>query len=138
MTTFSFFGRTFRNPRNEMLDDSETDLGSHIGQWCDEGPEATLVTSSMLGATQVDLPDPPHVPVLDIDMPCHWEPSTTPGHGHLYINRPLPWSQYVKLLDVLLECGIIQRGFHAASIKREYSAVRTPWTKKPEKAVVNP
>jgi hypothetical protein len=43
----------------------------------------------------------------------------------------MPWSDVVKLLDVLVEVGIVERGFRDASVKRGYTAVRTPWTKKP-------
>jgi hypothetical protein len=71
-----------------------------------------------------------HRPVLDIDFPVAVIPSTTPGHGHLYIDKLLTWREYEKLLNVLAEVGIIERGYADASIEREHTAVRLPWVKK--------
>jgi len=72
-----------------------------------------------------------HAPVLDIDLPCHLEPSSTPGHFHLFIDKPMPWSAYVKVLEVLAEAGILQRGYADASIERGATYVRLPWVRKP-------
>lgn len=73
-----------------------------------------------------------HRPILDIDFPVVVIPSTTPGHNHLYIDRPMPWRNYAKLLKVLAEVDIIEWGYADASIEREHSAVRLPWVKKAE------
>lgn len=67
--------------------------------------EANLI-SSWLG-------DGFHAPALDLDIPHQYVPSSTEGHGHLFLDVELTPKQYRKLLDVLLECGIIQKGFHA-------------------------
>lgn len=134
MTAVDFFGRRFRDAPNAMLDDSGADLGTHLGDWCGEVPGATLVTSRLEPVpTRFEVDDEGwHAPVIDLDLPCHYEPSTTPGHGHLYVNRVMPWADVVKLLDVMTEVGIVQQGFRDAAIKRGYAAVRTPWTRKPE------
>lgn len=71
-----------------------------------------------------------HRPILDIDMPVTVIPSSTPGHGHLYIDKKLTWEDYSKLLNVLAEVGIIEEGYAAASIARQHTAVRLPWVKK--------
>jgi hypothetical protein len=71
-----------------------------------------------------------HIPVLDIDMPCALYPSSTEGKYHLYIDCPLTWEEYKKLLDVMAEVGIIESGFANASIAKGYTAVRLPWVKK--------
>lgn len=73
-----------------------------------------------------------HRPVLDIDFPATVIPSTTPGHGHLYIDKLLTWDQYEKLLNVLAEVGIIEQGYAGASIARQHTAVRLPWVRKKE------
>jgi hypothetical protein len=73
-----------------------------------------------------------HRPILDIDMPVTVIPSSTPGHGHLYIDKLLTWGQYKRLLDVLAEVGIIEHGYLNASIERGFTAVRLPWIKKKE------
>lgn len=80
-----------------------------------------------------DLPageEPLHRPVLDIDFPAALIPSTTPGHFHLYLDKPMGWSQYSRLLGALAEAGIIEQGYLGASIDRGYTSVRLPWVKK--------
>jgi hypothetical protein len=71
-----------------------------------------------------------HIPVLDIDMPCALYPSSTEGKYHLYIDAPMSWEDYQRLLVVLASVGIIESGFANASIAEGYSAVRLPWVKK--------
>lgn len=71
-----------------------------------------------------------HRPVLDIDFPVTVIPSTTPGHGHLYIDKPMSWTRYKKLLLALEAAGIIQPGYVDASVERGYTSVRLPWIKK--------
>jgi len=91
--------------------------------------EAEVVTS--LGEPSfVDL----HRPILDVDLPMHIIPSSTEGHGHLYIDKLLTWHQYERLLSVLADCGIIERGYYNVSVAREHTAVRLPWVKKEEQA----
>ena len=131
-----FFGRMFRNNANDLLASSDDEFAVEFGDWCPEGPGATLVTSRLAEGFAFPSLDALHAPVIDIDLPCHWEPSTAPGHGHLYINHAMPWADVVKLLDVLVEVGIVQAGFRDASVKRKYTACRTPWTKKPAKGGV--
>ncbi len=71
-----------------------------------------------------------HRPVLDIDFPAELIPSTTPGHFHLYLNKPMTWDKYQVLLRALADAGVIEEGFAACSVKRGMSYVRTPETKK--------
>lgn len=71
-----------------------------------------------------------HRPVLDIDFPVAVLPSSTPGHFHLYIDKPLSWSKYRRLLMALADAGIIEDGYASVSMDREYTSVRLPWVKK--------
>lgn len=71
-----------------------------------------------------------HLPVIDIDLPAHVEPSTTPGHGHLYIDKPLTWREYITLLHVLAGLGIVEPGYVAVAEKRGATFVRRPGVKK--------
>lgn len=71
-----------------------------------------------------------HRPILDIDFPAALIPSSTEGHFHLYLDKPMTWKQYRKLLGVLAEVGIIEPGYADASISRGYSSTRLPWIKK--------
>lgn len=71
-----------------------------------------------------------HRPLLDLDIPVVVIPSSTPGHGHLYIDKEMPWKDYQKLLNCLADLDIIEHGYRGASLARGYSALRLPWIKK--------
>lgn len=72
-----------------------------------------------------------HIPVLDIDLKAALVPSTTPGHYHLYIDKILSDEKYGKLLEVMVECGIVQQGILDNQWKKNgYTAVRIPSVKK--------
>jgi hypothetical protein len=86
------------------------------------GVKANLVSSRLVTGK--------HAPALDLDIPHEYVPSSTPGHGHLYINVELPWWKYRVLLWALKLCGIIEKGFYNSSVKRKQSMLRLPGTKK--------
>jgi len=71
-----------------------------------------------------------HSPVLDIDVSAYLVPSSTPGHSHLYIDYPMSWRQYKRLLKALAKSGLVEPGYVKASIRRKHTAVRVPWLKK--------
>jgi hypothetical protein len=85
--------------------------------------EHNVVTSSL---GRADL----HAPVLDIDIPHTLVPSSTPGHSHLYLDVEMTWAQYERLLEVLADVGIIEKGYYLASQARGFTAARLPWIKK--------
>jgi tryptophan 2,3-dioxygenase len=85
--------------------------------------EANVITSEIQNS---DL----HAPVLDMDIPCALVPSSTPGHFHLYIEKPMTWRTYKRLLKALGRAGILEDGFVQASLSRGYTSVRVPWVKK--------
>ena len=86
--------------------------------------KANLVTSIMRHDRKM------HVPVLDIDVPHLLVDSSTPGHSHLYIDVPMSWWRYRMLLRQLAKCGIIEKGYYQASVRRKHTAVRLPWVDK--------
>jgi hypothetical protein len=86
--------------------------------------EANLVGS------KTDLEPGGHLPVIDLDLPCHLEPSTTPGHYHLYINQVVEWDKFLNILKALYEAGIVQEGFYEMSKRRGQAFVRVPGVKK--------
>jgi hypothetical protein len=99
-------------------------------------PDALLVPAKLADANLVcsnmkegDL----HLPMFDIDMPAMLLRSSTRNHYHLYIDKPMTWENYEKLLDVLGEVGILEPGYVAASKRRKCTQLRTPWTKKQRK-----
>lgn len=72
-----------------------------------------------------------HAPVLDLDkINVELVESTTPGHYHLYIDKVMPWDNYVLLLDTLYRVGILEFEFVQMSKQRGFSSVRLPWVKK--------
>lgn len=88
--------------------------------------EATLIGSQVEGWPNL------HMPVLDIDFPCELRESETPGHFHLFIDKPIRWEDYSRLLMALGDAGVLEEGYARASIKRKQSFVAIrPWKKKP-------
>jgi hypothetical protein len=73
-----------------------------------------------------------HKPVLDLDFPAFIVESSTPGHGHLYIEQELTWDQYKALLDGFLAAGLIQKAWYQNAIKDKRSYVRLPHVRKPK------
>lgn len=67
-----------------------------------------------------------HAVCLDIDMEAELIPSKTPGHYHLYIEKKLTWENYKKLLEVLAEVEIIEKGYAGASIAKGCTCLRPP------------
>lgn len=53
-------------------------------------------------------------------------PSTTDGHYHLYIDRPMHWYQFVLLLWALRLCYVIEMGCFWWSLRRGATFVRVP------------
>lgn len=79
-----------------------------------------------------------HVVAIDLDIPAYLIPSTTPGHGHLYIDVPggIRHEDYMELLDVLAKCKIIEPGYADVSKKRGHTDLRLPWVKKWDQKVL--
>lgn len=73
-----------------------------------------------------------HLPVIDIDWPCELLPSSTAGHHHLYIDSPMSWREYRKLLKALYKAHIIEEGFYKSSLKYKQTFVRKPGVMKPD------
>lgn len=64
------------------------------------------------------------------DFEYVYVPSSTPGHGHLYIDEEVDQPTFFGLLEFMSECNWIEKGYYEASKARGYSAVRLPWIKK--------
>lgn len=72
-----------------------------------------------------------HRPVIDLDMPHVYVPSTTPGHGHLYINNVvLDDMQHYLLIQTLVQLGIIGQGSRVQLDAHGLSLTRPPHVKK--------
>lgn len=86
---------------------------------CSEA-EATVISSRL--RTIEDL----HAPALDLDLPCRLLPSKTPGHFHLYIDVPMPWKRYRKLMKAMVKAQLVEEGFYKASVHHKASDLRVP------------
>jgi len=82
--------------------------------------------------------DGKHRPVIDIDVPVRYVPSTTPGHGHLYIDVPMDWPQMAKVLIALRDAGVVEEGYLNAALDRGATYVRPEWVKKPAWPITDP
>lgn len=109
---FTTFDKDYATPDNEPI---VADLD-----------KATCVTSEALDQ------DGMHYPVIDIDLPCTVVESTTPGHCHLYIDKAVSLGDYLDLLNIFYELGIVEGGYLEAARRRGYTAVRLPWVSKPQ------
>lgn len=68
--------------------------------------------------------------MLDIDMSCRLIETSTPGHHHLYIDQPMTWRRYKRLLKALVKAGIIEKNYYKASLARKGTHLRPPWNEK--------
>lgn len=87
--------------------------------------DANLISSRLQGS-----PKGLHSPVLDIDFPARLVPSATPGHFHLYLDRPMTWDAYEELLKALAKAKIISRHYLKHSVLRQATMARPPWVPK--------
>jgi hypothetical protein len=88
-----------------------------------------VVTSLMVGGRG----EGEHMPVIDCDYPVYVVPSSTPGHYHLYLNKPISWKHYRRVLRAMSHAGLIEPGYYRASLKRRLTRVRLPWIRKEAK-----
>ncbi len=86
--------------------------------------EPNIVTSKVNGRPGQ------HAPVLDIDFPVTVVESSTPGHSHVYIDKPMDWHVYRDLLLALVAAGLVEEGYAEAAIHRGFTDVRLPWVTK--------
>ena len=67
-----------------------------------------------------------HAPALDIDSPARLVSSSTPGHFHLYLDRPVTWRDYRRVLRALHRAGYIDDGVYWRSLDRGSTFLRLP------------
>ena len=76
-----------------------------------------------------------HAPVLDLDVPAYLVPSKTPGHSHLYIDKPMTWYEYEGLLRALERAGVLEPGYVAVAKQLHMTAVRLRPQDRPPRGV---
>jgi hypothetical protein len=106
------------------------DVAEVVTSWTGDMEEPPVAAGPNDWSALAHLPETFHRPILDLDFDAALVPSSSADHHHLYLDKVLTWSQYVKLLDVLAEVGIIEPGYRDASVAREFTSVRLPWVTK--------
>ena len=96
----------------------------HDGEVAASYEEANAISSDDLVVPDM------HWPCIDIDHPIRVVPSSTVGHFHLYIDVPFTGEAYFKLLDDLVDAGLVEHGFAQGSRRRGHSDLRLPHIKK--------
>jgi hypothetical protein len=97
-----------------------------IKEVCPNTAGAPMLNASLLGAQLVSslTIDGKHMPILDLDFPHSYVPSSTRGHAHLYLNvaiRPWRW----RVLQVALWIAKVQEpGYSVWSLRRGANFVR--------------
>jgi hypothetical protein len=89
------------------------------------GPQAADVVSSKIEGSDY------HTLMLDIDLPARLLESSTPGHYHLYIDKPITWRRYRAVLQALSDAGVIEEAFFKAARINQATHLRVPWKEKP-------
>lgn len=109
--------RRFAKMAGESVDSDKVDY-ELFQTWIEDG-FAPLVSSQLY--------DGSHAPAIDIDgIEVRSIPSRTQGNYHLYIEKAMPWWKYRLLLRVLVLCGIVERSYYRASVRRRASFLRVP------------
>jgi hypothetical protein len=104
------------------------------------GPISNIISSELTPKgvrsasmfTDWDDSEPLHTVAIDIDHAVRVVPSTTEGHFHLYIDVPMPWRKYRRILKALRNAGVIESGYYSAAVARRATFLRLPWIRKPK------
>lgn len=63
---------------------------------------------------------------LDVVVTAHLIPSRTPGHHHLYLDAPMNWRSYKRLLKALSKAGIVDAAWAKACLQGHQTLLRPP------------
>jgi hypothetical protein len=96
-------------------------------------PEVMEAVSSCTRAT-VDRPagERHHALLIDVDCPAWLIPSSTGGHGHLYVDLDIPDAALWRFLDAAAGIGLVEEGYVNACRERGMTSLRAPWIVKGE------
>lgn len=68
--------------------------------------------------------------MLDLDHEHWYHESSTPGHGHLVIQKELEIHQLIEIINVLVKHGVLQEGIKMQVDDRGCLTLRMPGMKK--------
>lgn len=107
------------------------DYMNATGTRCAQGLVVLANTIVRLGIGHTFLHTPRGV-VFETPHRTRWVESSTPGHGHLYMDAILWWDEYEALLEAFAWAGLVEPGYVGASKRREATHLRLPWVRKAE------
>lgn len=87
-----------------------------------EESEANIVGSVTADGT--------HLPIFDLDFPCRLVESSTPGHFHLFADKPISAEALFDVLDAMAKAGLIESFYAKASRIRGFASARYNCKKK--------
>lgn len=73
-----------------------------------------------------------HGLLIDLDVPAWLVPSSTQGHGHLYVDLHLNEDKLWPFLEAAAEIGLVEEGYVRACKSRGMTSLRAPWVRKGE------
>lgn len=106
------------------------------GKWVDDYDEVhneTLVASTGTAANIISSETNItgiHLPLFDFDFPCKLIKSSTKGHFHLYVNKPVAWIHLYPLIIAMRNAGLLDVEWANIAIRDKQMLLRTANTKK--------
>jgi len=104
--------------------------GSSTPDWTDTREETTNLDEADVITSEIANKKGWHTIAIDLDVPAKLVPSSTDGHSHLYIDVPLSWTEYERLLRLLSSIGVIEPGYFRVSKRFKRTSLRLPWVSK--------
>lgn len=123
---------TKRKPKTPQRLTFHSEAVDDISKWpspCE--PEPDPKKANLIGSL---CSDGSHMPALDIDLPCELVPSTTKGHFHLYIDKPMSFMAYKKLVQAFIDAGIVEPNIIKYMELNGMTTLRPSTVKKPKRA----
>ena len=71
-----------------------------------------------------------HGLLIDLDVAAWLIPSSTAGHGHLYVDLDLDERDLWEFLEAAAKIGLVEDGYVSACRSRGMTSVRAPWVRK--------
>lgn len=93
--------------------------------------EAEAISSAYPDAIRPE-GDQYHALLLDLDVPAWLIPSTTEGHGHLYVQLAVLDEELWEFLEAAAKIGLVEEGYVSACKSRGMTSLRAPWVRKGE------
>lgn len=125
---------TFRNTADRILGFSPTVNGDPPTAQVADLTNRHVANSNIITSVAND---GYHYPVLNFDFPVRVYPSTTPGHYHVYLDKPIESEVYFAFLDYLNEMGLTDRRWTRSAHHLGASWVRLPWVQHGDKVDPN-